>query len=321
MDGKEIFRKAVRVVVESAERAMADAGLTIDDIALLVPHQANLRIIQAAVPAPRHPRGAHRGRDRPLRQHLVGLDPPRPRRRRSTRGGWRDGDHLLLTGFGGGMTWAQRRSTLGGVTGPDDGADVLVILAAGRGRKRYGGVLKPLAPVGPDGEAVIDLVASDALAAGFTTIVLVVGPATGPAIRYHVERNWPGRRSTSASPMQEPPCGTVDAVLRRPRSSTGVGAGAHPSASPTPTTSTASPACACWPRTWLARGHQRPGRLPPARPWWWDAPVTRGLCEVDDDGILVSVIERRQVTAIGDDGFAAPTASTRRSSTATRWCR
>jgi len=62
----------------------------------------------------------------------------------------------------------------------------LVILAAGRAR-RFGGC-KPLAPVGPHGEAVIDLVASDALAGGFSTIVLVLGPATGPAIRYHVER-------------------------------------------------------------------------------------------------------------------------------------
>ncbi len=48
MDGKEVFRRAVRVVVESAERAMADAGLGPDDITLMVPHQANLRIIQAA---------------------------------------------------------------------------------------------------------------------------------------------------------------------------------------------------------------------------------------------------------------------------------
>ena len=48
MDGKEVFRRAVRVVVESAERAMADAGLGPDDISLMVPHQANIRIIQAA---------------------------------------------------------------------------------------------------------------------------------------------------------------------------------------------------------------------------------------------------------------------------------
>jgi 3-oxoacyl-[acyl-carrier-protein] synthase-3 len=47
MDGKEIFRKAVRAVVESAEQAISEAGLTRDDIDLIVPHQANLRIITA----------------------------------------------------------------------------------------------------------------------------------------------------------------------------------------------------------------------------------------------------------------------------------
>src|SRR6202050_3690106 len=41
MDGKEIFRKAVRVVVECAEQAIAEGGLTSEDIDLIVPHQAN----------------------------------------------------------------------------------------------------------------------------------------------------------------------------------------------------------------------------------------------------------------------------------------
>ena len=75
-------------------------------------------------------------------------------------------------------------SAEGGATGL-----TLVILAAGRA-KRYGS-LKPLAPVGTHGEAAIDLVASDALAAGFETIVLVLAPASGSAIRYHVEHTWP----------------------------------------------------------------------------------------------------------------------------------
>ncbi len=48
MDGKEVFRRAVRVMVECAERSMDQAGVTIDDIALVVPHQANTRIIDAA---------------------------------------------------------------------------------------------------------------------------------------------------------------------------------------------------------------------------------------------------------------------------------
>src|SRR6516165_272081 len=86
----------------------------------------------------------------------------------------------------------------------------LVILAAGRA-KRYGGC-KPLAPVASRGDAVIDLVASDALAAGFTTIVLVLGPSTGPAIRYHVEHTWPGAVEVRFA-LQPAPLGTVDAVL------------------------------------------------------------------------------------------------------------
>ena len=48
MDGKEVFRRAVRVVVDSAVKALDDAGLSAADVDLLVPHQANLRIIQAA---------------------------------------------------------------------------------------------------------------------------------------------------------------------------------------------------------------------------------------------------------------------------------
>ena len=48
MDGKEVFRRAVRIMVDSAEKSMAAAGVTADDIALVVPHQANIRIIEAA---------------------------------------------------------------------------------------------------------------------------------------------------------------------------------------------------------------------------------------------------------------------------------
>ena len=54
--------------------------------------------------------------------------------------------------------------------------------------------------------------ASDALAAGFTTIVLVLGPGTGPAIRYHVEHTWPGAVDVRFA-TQPQPRGTVDAVL------------------------------------------------------------------------------------------------------------
>lgn len=48
MEGKEVFRQAVTAMVKSSRDAMEKAGVTIDDIALIVPHQANIRIIEAS---------------------------------------------------------------------------------------------------------------------------------------------------------------------------------------------------------------------------------------------------------------------------------
>ncbi|MFM8868284.1 MAG: beta-ketoacyl-ACP synthase III [Ilumatobacteraceae bacterium] len=48
MDGKEVFRRAVRIMVDSAEKSLRRANVGIEDISLLVPHQANIRIIEAA---------------------------------------------------------------------------------------------------------------------------------------------------------------------------------------------------------------------------------------------------------------------------------
>jgi 3-oxoacyl-[acyl-carrier-protein] synthase-3 len=106
MDGKEVFRRAVRVVVESAERALADAGLGPDDITLLVPHQANLRIIVAAC----------QRLGIPLERTVVVIDRYGNTSSASIpialcdaldAGRVHHGDHLLLSGFGGGMTWAS----------------------------------------------------------------------------------------------------------------------------------------------------------------------------------------------------------------------
>jgi len=106
MDGKEVFRRAVRVVVESSERAMADAGLGPDDISLMVPHQANVRIIQAAcqrlgIPEERTAIVIDRyGNTSSASIPLALYDA-------LETGRVKDGDNLLLTGFGGGMTWAS----------------------------------------------------------------------------------------------------------------------------------------------------------------------------------------------------------------------
>ncbi|HEY5302852.1 MAG TPA: sugar phosphate nucleotidyltransferase [Acidimicrobiales bacterium] len=86
----------------------------------------------------------------------------------------------------------------------------LVILAAGRAR-RYGG-LKQLAPIGRHGEGVIDLIASDAISAGFDDIVIVLNHDTGPTIQEHVAAHWPKSHRVSFA-FQEKLRGTVDAVL------------------------------------------------------------------------------------------------------------
>ena len=69
----------------------------------------------------------------------------------------------------------------------------LVLLAAGVGR-RYGG-LKQLAPVGPNGEAIIDLTIADAAAAGFSEVVAIVRHSIADEIRAHIEQR-------SSSPLR-----------------------------------------------------------------------------------------------------------------------
>ena len=49
MNGKEVFRRAVLAMERTARNAMETAGVVMDDIALVVPHQANIRIIDAAM--------------------------------------------------------------------------------------------------------------------------------------------------------------------------------------------------------------------------------------------------------------------------------
>ncbi|HXW38125.1 MAG TPA: beta-ketoacyl-ACP synthase III [Acidimicrobiales bacterium] len=113
MDGKEVFRNAVRVVVESAEQAIAEAGLTVGDIDLLVPHQANQRIISAVcqrlgVPEEKSVVVIDRyGNTSSASIPLALVDA-------LESGRLRDGNLVLLTGFGGGMTWASAVLRWGG---------------------------------------------------------------------------------------------------------------------------------------------------------------------------------------------------------------
>lgn len=106
MDGKEVFRRAVRIMVDSAKKSMTKAGVTIDDVTLCVPHQANLRIIDAAcrqlgIPMERTAVVLHEtGNTSSASIPLALFDA-------ADRGRLKDGDIVLLVGFGAGMTAAS----------------------------------------------------------------------------------------------------------------------------------------------------------------------------------------------------------------------
>jgi 3-oxoacyl-[acyl-carrier-protein] synthase-3 len=114
MDGKEVFRRAVRIMVDSAEKSMAHAGVTADDVALIVPHQANLRIIQAA--CDRLGIGIDRAAivlDRTGNTSAASI--PLALVDAIDNGRVRDGDLILLVGFGAGMTAASAILRWGGI--------------------------------------------------------------------------------------------------------------------------------------------------------------------------------------------------------------
>jgi len=113
MNGKEIFRHAVRVVVESSLAALGRAGLTPADVDLFVPHQANARIISAAsgrlgIPEDRCVVTIDRyGNTSSASIPLALADA-------LETGRLEPGSRVLLSGFGGGMTWASAVLRWGG---------------------------------------------------------------------------------------------------------------------------------------------------------------------------------------------------------------
>ncbi len=106
MRGKEVFRRAVLATVESARASLERAKLGIDDIALFVPHQANIRIMEAAasrlgLPADRIASVIdHTGNTSSASIPLALIEA-------IDAGRVREGDHILMAGFGAGMTWAS----------------------------------------------------------------------------------------------------------------------------------------------------------------------------------------------------------------------
>jgi len=106
MEGKEVFRRAVRIMVDSAEKSLAHAGVSTDQIALVVPHQANVRIIDAAcerlnIPAEKRALVLHRTGNTSSASIPLALCDALDEGRVS------EGDLVLLVGFGAGMTAAS----------------------------------------------------------------------------------------------------------------------------------------------------------------------------------------------------------------------
>ncbi len=104
MNGREVFKFAVRVMVDSGKAAMHKAGLSASDVDWLIPHQANIRIIQPAC-------------DRlgiPLSKTVVNLERygntsagsvPLALAEAVQDGRIQDGQQVLMVAFGGGLSW------------------------------------------------------------------------------------------------------------------------------------------------------------------------------------------------------------------------
>jgi 3-oxoacyl-[acyl-carrier-protein] synthase-3 len=106
MQGQEVFRRAVRAVVDSARLTLERAGVTTADVAWFVPHQANIRIIDSAASR----LGIAKERT------IVNIDRygntsaasiPLALAEAAEDGRVREGDLVLLSGFGAGMTWGS----------------------------------------------------------------------------------------------------------------------------------------------------------------------------------------------------------------------
>ena len=104
MNGREVFRFATRVMADACRDVVAAAGLTMDDIKVIVPHQANKRIIEAAA----------RGLRLPVDRFVINVDRygntstasiPIALCEAVSDGRVRPNDNLILVAFGGGLTW------------------------------------------------------------------------------------------------------------------------------------------------------------------------------------------------------------------------
>jgi 3-oxoacyl-[acyl-carrier-protein] synthase III len=105
MQGKEVFKHAVNRMKEAAETVIQRAGLEAEDIACVIPHQANLRIIDAiadrlSVPNDRVFINLDKYGNTSAAAVAIALDEA------NRSGAFKRGDHIVLVVFGAGLTWA-----------------------------------------------------------------------------------------------------------------------------------------------------------------------------------------------------------------------
>lgn len=106
MNGGEVFKFGTRVIGESVTQALTDAGLTVDDLRLIIPHQANMRIIQAAARALKVDESLFvTNLDRYGNTSAASI--PIALCEAVQQGRIKPTDHIAVVGFGGGLSWAS----------------------------------------------------------------------------------------------------------------------------------------------------------------------------------------------------------------------
>ncbi len=106
MRGREVFKLGVRIMPEAAQHALNLAGLTVDDIDLLIPHQANMRIIEAVgdrlgIPREKVFVNVEKYGNTSAATTIIALDEAIREERA------KPGDLVLMVTFGAGLTWGS----------------------------------------------------------------------------------------------------------------------------------------------------------------------------------------------------------------------
>jgi 3-oxoacyl-[acyl-carrier-protein] synthase-3 len=107
MEGREVFKNAVRSMAEASHQALLESGLTADDVDLMVPHQANIRIIEATakyagIPMEKVYVNLDRYGNMSSASIPVALDEARE------EGLIGPGANVLTAAFGAGLTWGAQ---------------------------------------------------------------------------------------------------------------------------------------------------------------------------------------------------------------------